>query len=1194
MDLQIIFMAHLFAKWPIKNVDSCAIVPLTILAFPITGPPSQRTFISTPQDNENVGHCETEDEHSKINKAYAEEILLSVWGKVQIDGEKNSTTEEIFEDLSLTQELYEEAQNILSTRRTVFLERNPNEMWTNQYNRCLLKCWDANMDIQFVLDPFSCIVYIVSYISKAEREMGMLLKQTKLEAEEGNFDARQTMKKIGSAYLNHREVSAQEAVYRVCNLKMKECSRKVAFVPVGDNPVRLSKPLSQLKNKTKKDVEIIDDDDDDEDDIWMTNILERYENRPDKSEFHAMCLAEFCSEFRVLAKSQVPKNMNNNVFELQNEKGYVQRRTRTKAAVIRYPRFNAEKTPEKYYQSLLQLFLPYWTEMQLKPPGFDLFKDFYETGHVKIVGKKSLQSVKSIVDTNHSCFAKNEDIIDRAQEAYEMNGDPEDAWSRLCPETEVLRGEGLAKRKENPVPQEEDVDRIPEMETDTHNADVLYQVQQSVSSTDEAISVLRNLNEMQRKIFYFVRDWCSAKVQGENCEPFHLFVTGGAGTGKSHLIKAIHYESSRLLSKLKSEPERVPVLLSAFTGTAAFNIGGNTLHHLFALTKFLPIPYEPLREQSLSEMRAKIGDLQILVIDEISMVYKRLLYYIHERLVQIKKCKKPFGGVSVIAVGDFYQLPPVKQRKDERLYKENMVYPQDYWLDLFQIAELKEIMRQKEDLSFAKILNSLRVRLLDEPLTQDQNDMLDDCVRDGPEDALHVFSTNEEVNTYNLSMLRKSCDNLLEIDAKDYQKDKTSGRLTLKTNPITKSKSDGLPSSLVLSVNARVMLTRNCNVEDGLVNGVMGYISQFVFQKDSATEIKAVEVIFDNQEVGKKTGKNTRGGNMVLIERVEEELKERTKTIIRHQFPLRLSWACTAHKVQGMTTDRVVVNLDKVFGAGQAYVALSRVTSKEGLFIETEDPNLLRKKIYADSEIKTATVEMPKVCFREIFETDASDGKKIVLHNIQSLRKHFQDLKNDKRFTEADIICLTETWLRHEENTIQFDIEGFQFNHLPRGEAYDEKNVMNQRLHLSKGGGVGLYLKDEMDCYHIIALSGMNIEAMAVQLLNENIILVTVYRPSLLNVDVFLKNLQRLLDFIWTISPECIVIGDFNEDAKLNGPIQRFMKDKQFRQLVSFNTTEGGTILDHVYVSSALHIEVFHMPTYHSYHEAVLLIFSDG
>lgn len=224
------------------------------------------------------------------------------------------TTEELFDDLSLSQELYEEAHNILSTKKSVILKRCPNEVWTNQYNRCLLKSWDANMDIQFVLDPFSCIAYFVSYISKSEREMGMLLKQTKLEAEDGNFDARQTMKKIGSAYLHHREVSAQEAVYRVCNLKMKECSRKVVFVPVGDNPVRLSKPLSVLKKKAPKKVQIIDEEDDDENEVWMTNIVERYMNRPDKPMFHEMCLADFCSRFRVLAKSQVPKKENENVF----------------------------------------------------------------------------------------------------------------------------------------------------------------------------------------------------------------------------------------------------------------------------------------------------------------------------------------------------------------------------------------------------------------------------------------------------------------------------------------------------------------------------------------------------------------------------------------------------------------------------------------------------------------------------------------------------------------------------------------------------------------------------------------------------------------------------------------------------------------------------------------------------------------
>lgn len=114
---------------------------------------------------------------------------------------------------------------------------------------------------------------------------------------------------------------------------MKECSRKVVFVPVGENPTRLTKPLSQIK-RNKKTEDTDGDEDHDENDIWMTNIVERYENRPDKHDFETMCLAEFCSEFRVLAKSQIPKTANENVFKLQNEKGYIQKRTRTQPAII--------------------------------------------------------------------------------------------------------------------------------------------------------------------------------------------------------------------------------------------------------------------------------------------------------------------------------------------------------------------------------------------------------------------------------------------------------------------------------------------------------------------------------------------------------------------------------------------------------------------------------------------------------------------------------------------------------------------------------------------------------------------------------------------------------------------------------------------------------------------------------------------
>ncbi|XP_062621669.1 uncharacterized protein LOC134283235, partial [Saccostrea cucullata] len=1042
--------------------------------FNFPRPPSVCTFINSPLEED-----DTEATDLQKQQSIAKEILLQVWNEVQDEGNKSKTTEDIFSHLGLTQAHYEETHKRLAKKRTVVLERNPNELWINQYNPCLLKCWDANMDIQFVLDPFSCIVYIISYISKSEREMGMLLKQTKIEAEEGNESARTTLKKIGSAYLNHREVSTQEAVYRVCNLKMKECSRKVVFVPVGDNPTRLTKPLSQLKRNRRKVNDENVENDEEEDDIWMSNVVERYENRPDDPLFQNMCLAEFCSDFRILAKSQLPKTQNENVFELKNAKGFVQRRTRTKPAVIRYPRFNQEKMSEKYYQCLLQLFLPYTTQSQLKPPGFELFEAFYENGYVRIPGKQKVQSVKSIVDKNRTRYAQSEDIIAEAMETYENIGEPEDAWANLCPETELMRQECSAIRNE--CQDLIDTEELPDLQTE-NSSDVLYKVQQNAQSREESMQILQSLNETQMRVFYLVREWCLQKIFGEKSDALHIFITGGAGTGKSHLIKAIHFEASRILGKKMTSPDSVSVLLAAFTGTAAFNIGGNTIHHLFSLPKYMSLPYEPLKEQSLSEMRVQLGDLQILVIDEISMVYKRLLYYVHERLVQIKKCKEPFGGVSVLAVGDFYQLPPVKHRKDERLYKDNALYPVDYWVEFFKVVDLTEIMRQREDIPFATALNSLRTRPVTQPLEEEIRSILNDCVREGPEDVLHVYATNDEVNAYNLTMLKSTCPDLVEIDAKDFSKDRTTGKLILRSKPM-KSKTDNLSSSLLMGVSARVMLTRNCNVDDGLVNGVMGHISHFVYSQKQATKtVIAVGVIFDNVNVGKKSGRKTKNGNIVLIERVQEEiLEQKRQNVVRHQIPLRLSWACTSHKVQGMTVDKVVVNLDRAFSPGQGYVALSRVTSKEGLFIETNNVELLQKKIYCDPEVKTALHGMPKLELP--YFNQLEQRMTLFLHNIQSLNKHFEDLQKDIRYRNADIICLTETWLRSGQNVSSFSIEGFSFHQVARGDAYDDSNGHVLQLRSSKGGGVAVYIKDTGQENILCSLPVKNVEAICVKCL---------------------------------------------------------------------------------------------------------------
>ncbi|XP_034322352.2 uncharacterized protein [Magallana gigas] len=1155
--------------------------------FNFPRPLSERTFIAERCDED----AESIHTNVKMSTSQAKDTLLKVWNKVLDDTSESQTTEKIFAGLSLSQEDYEIAHRALTTRTTTILKRDPEEMWTNQYNDCLLKCWDANMDIQYVLDPFSCIVYIISYISKSEREMGMLLKQTKIEATEGNLSAKQTIKKIGSAYLNHREVSAQEAVYRVCNLKMKECSRKVVFIPVGENPTRLSKPLSQLKRKQRSQSNEFECDEDEED-IWMTNIVERYENRPQTDYFNQMCLAEFCSEFRVLAKSQIPQGEKEGVYELRNGKGYIQKRTRGKPAVIRYPRFNAENAPEKYFQSILQLFLPYISQSQLKPPGFDHYESFYSNGFVKF--GSDLHAVKDVVNDNRNQFSENEEAIENAEELFEMIGEPEDAWASLCPDAELKREECLIQKSILETEDTRTKEVTKEVEREDH-ADFIYHIREASNSRQEMLPLLRSLNDKQKEVFYSVREWCLKKISQGKPDPFYIFVTGGAGTGKSHLIKAIHYEASRLLGKTLSIPDALSILLTAFTGTAAFNIGGSTIHHVFSLKKALPIPYEPLKEQTLNGIRSKLENVQILIIDEVSMVFKRLLYYIHERLVQIKKCKEPFGGISVIAVGDFYQLPPVKQRKDERLYMENDTYPVDYWLDFFRIIELDEIMRQREDVEFAAVLNSLRVRTIDEQISNEALTVLRDCIREGPDDVLHVYSTNEEVNDFNLEKLQTCCTDLTELEAEDYQKDNTTGRLKLRDKPLVTTKTDGLSPSLLLAVNARVMLTRNVNVEDGLVNGAMGYISHFEFGKDQQNKnIQGVGVIFDSKEIGKLHGTITSHGNQIVIQRIQEDVKEKnTKNVVRHQFPLKLSWACTAHKVQGMTTDKVVVNLDRTFAAGQAYVAISRVTSKAGLFIETADEDKFKKKIYADPDVKAALNIMQRFVptrMGEIGQIQDEEYKSILLLIVQSLRAHIQDIKSDNRLRQVDLICLTETWLRNQEDLSEFEIPGFNFHSISRGICYDDSSNTFLKLSQARGGGIGVFQrKDENIRVHELPLK--NIEGMALELCKENIVLLVIYRPCIINVGFFLDTFHKVVNVFQERGLQCIVVGDFNEDARSKGPITSSLQSRGFEQKVDFSTTEGGTILDHIYVTDGIYVKVVKVPVYFSYHDAVKVYF---
>ncbi|XP_026187397.1 uncharacterized protein LOC113145179 [Mastacembelus armatus] len=656
----------------------------TVCRFNFPRPASMRTFIKKLEPKPKCPKCVEKIEDAKctclavqgdsMTKERAVEIMTAI--KEALNNENNpcDSVQSLFASVGITQSIFEHAYKRLGGHTHIVLKREVNEVWVNQYNKHLLKCWNANMDIQFVVDALACIVYIVSYISKAEREIGLLLGNAHKEASKGNASAQEAMKKIGSVYLHNRDVSAQEAVYRFTNMHLKECSRKVVFVPTGDNIYKLSKPISQITETMSSD------------DMWMTSLADRYKNRPNNADFNSMCMATFVSEYRVLSKNERCRNP----ILLQNSLGAVTKRTRTKPAVVRYARFSETKNPELFHQSMLQLFFPYRHDEDLKPSDYETFQHFYENGSVRF-HNGTLHTVKSVVDSNRCRFE-----LEDFETVQEKTDDEllEDAWCLLCPEQQVERLESeqdfREQQQQEDHSEEDQVPNIPDLATRTEK--ICHLEKSNNISRSEGLSLIRSLNELQLSIFYKIRQWCLNKASGQNPEPLHVFITGGAGTGKSHLIKAIQYEAIRLLSPTCHNPDNICVLLTAPTGIAAYNLNAATIHSTFNIGKDIRLPYIPLGDEKLNSLRAKYIDLQILIIDEISMVHHKLLAYIHGRLRQIKQSGdfSPFGNISVIAVGDFYQLPPVHGKA---LYVDNLGV--NFWTHIFKVAELTTIMRQK-------------------------------------------------------------------------------------------------------------------------------------------------------------------------------------------------------------------------------------------------------------------------------------------------------------------------------------------------------------------------------------------------------------------------------------------------------------------------------------------------------------------
>ncbi|XP_076081165.1 uncharacterized protein LOC143052085 [Mytilus galloprovincialis] len=732
--------------------------------------------------------------------------------------------------------------------------------------------------------------------------------------------------------------------------------------------------------------------------IESDNDIKRYSRRPKQLE--NWCLADYVSQLELqypktessddheteekdhesdneneAANADIIEEINNKIdITLKNGIRIYQRKT---PKVIRYVKYNYKTDSENFYRERLMLFYPWRNELSDLQCEHETFENMYLTV-ARILEKKAKQYEGKVID------------LEKAIEEAENDCNEND---QIAPATQQVEMEDA---EIGPTESEQYVHFNPDRPTEHRLYDMSREVgieARTVELTNHAnriserdyFDLIRSLNKKQWEFFQHVVTWVKTKH-----EPFYTFLTGGAGCGKSVVVRTIFQALHRHLCSIEGEdPDDIRILLCAPTGKAAYNINGLTIHNAFQIQPNKGLD-QSLSCDVLNTLRMKYRNLSLILIDEISMVGNKMFSLLERRLKKIKGSNCSFGGVSIIAIGDFFQLQPVFDSWIfNDLSKGLTALAPNYWKLLFSFHELTEIMRQKDDLEFAQLLNRLRQNQLTENdfavLNTRTVSISDPTYRTN---ATHLFVENALVDNFNLQYISKLGSQKVKVTAVDT----VCGDLpaSVKTKllsslPEKQSDTANLAKEVVLAIGMKYDLTANIEVTDGLTNGSTCEL-KLIECKTKSIRPSIIWVKFEDARIGANNrrkyshlfGKDVEITWTPMFD-IKRSFTYKYKTFERIQFPLRPAAGKTIHKSQGDTLQEVVVSL-KSKRKGKIphihYVALSRVTSLTGLQILDLNQQAIAVAECVRQELhRLRTDATLQLCFKPLYNLSRHQGK---------------------------------------------------------------------------------------------------------------------------------------------------------------------------------------------------------------------------
>ncbi len=1201
-----------------KHSTSCRKKGEAICRFGIPFFPMKNTVILKPLEDGEVddGKLET-----------LKDLYQELRTKLNEMGEGLDISHEQFLDkIKMSQDEY--VMTIRSSLKTpkVFYERKANALRVNPYMKGMLAVIRANHDVQYPLDIYALVCYVADYLLKSQKGLSATLEQACMDVLDGNMKLKQQIRHIGYKLLSTIETSAPEACYYIMQIPFTRCSVEVVFIPTSPPEDRTyilksEAELSELPEESR--------------DVLKSNIINSYGKRPKALQY--WCLADYVSELTIqYNKNELPEGVQNdnpaqahdydehnedvissdNLESIPVQEGMFPLKTkcatfkkRKNPRVIRFVNYNRSHDPENYCREKLLLYLP-WRKEELLKGKHDSYTKAFEANENVI--KKNMQKYEKFAEEVREAeelidATENENHDELAPNTEQGEMDDELVGPRDSPEYEFFR-----PPKHN--------------EQGGTSTDMLYNA--GVSGTDTSIetmagfmnedtylNMVRMLNEKQFQIYTHILQHISQDSQ----KPLQVFITGGAGVGKSMVLRCIYQGLLRLLAKKEGQnPEAPRIIIAAPTGKAAYLVEGNTIHSLLKILPSRGNDYIPLADEHKDSIRIKFKNLNTIIIDETSMVGNKMLNFIHLRLQEIMQCyDKLFGGLNVILFGDLFQLRPVmdgwifedlakpnnddtkkKQKRKRKLTSAAALAP-NIWKENFTCFELTQVMRQKDDQMFCDILNRMRegnhtekdVKIIKQNCEIQQNEEQNQILH-----IPHFYHTNSERNAHNQKVLlaqegQSVCVKAIDICTQTNLPKKDLERIEANVKKLdTLHLTGNLETELQLKVGLPYDMTTNVDTEDGLVNGTSLVLRGMLYLDSNGNIPSVLLVEAEDARVGRKARNRWNcyippairqvHPNWIPIMSARSQYMYLLKhPIKREQFPLTLAAGKTFHKSQGSSLKQAVMAFpEKKKIEHLHYVGLSRVTKMSGIRILPgqfhEDKIHVHPGVKAEMSRLRAQAKL-NLCYKPLSEL--KESLLVVSFNAQSLHKHIHNVKADWNIKVATTIGICETRIKYGEDTSRYQMEDFEFYHI------EQSLESNQRPY----HGVGLYVRKTFCSTHMFHISKNEFECIARDIFipstPSHVQVVMCYKKPGINNELLFKALRKIAKHANPSEP-LIIMGDFNVNKQTHQPIiTKMAQILQCRQLVSDVTTKANTCLDLIFtnMNAKQHGSIFTAVSHH-------------